>query len=150
MAVAAANLNANLDINKAFDQTSGALNDLVKNAAKNYSMCNPGSYETFTKQIVDAYKDFYRVIVIHDRAYQACKHPNLKGEIKSFDATMVRPHDPTGWSGYTTYKVFLIPEELVSPDGKPVFTITTSSRGYDYWCFAGKNMKQDENKVSVY
>ena len=145
-----ANLNANLDINQAFDQTSSALNDLISGAEKNYSMCNPGDYETFTKQIVDAYKDYYRVIVIHDRACQHCKHPKLEGEIKSFNATMVRPEDPAGWFGYVTYKVFLIPEELKSPDEKPIFTVTTSARGFNNWCFAGERMKHDENKVSVY
>ena len=150
MATANANLNANIDLNKAFEQTSSAINDVLSGAEKNYSMCNPGSYETFTKQLVDAHKQYYRVIVIHDRACQHCQHPKLDHQIKSYNATMVRPGDPAGFFGHTTYKVFLIPEEMESPDDKPILTVTTNARGYDNWCFAGSRMKHDGNSVHVY
>ena len=146
-----ANLEATVDLNQAFDQTVNTLERTIEAASRNHSRKNPGSYEVFTEQIVNAYKQHYRVICIHDRAIgEFNTHPKLNREIKSFDATMVRPHDPLGWGGHTTYKVFLIPEELKSPDGKRVFTLTTTKRGHDNWRFDGVRTEQDGNIANVY
>jgi hypothetical protein len=146
-----ANLDASVNLNQAFDQTIGAIEKTIEAASRNHSKRNPGSYSLFTEQIVNAYKNHYRVICIHDRAIgDCCTHPKLNREIKSFNATMVRPSDPLGWGGHTTYKVFLIPEELVSPDGKPVFTVTTTARGHDNWRFDGVRTEHDGNTANVY
>jgi hypothetical protein len=147
--------NTTFDLNRAWEQQQEMVDHYSSEIKANFSMTNPRSWSVFTRNLVAGYQKFFRIVVVHDRSLVAAvMHPALVEEgmtLEPFDVTMVRPLDPLGLTGHTTYKVFLISKDLHAPDGETLATITVSNiadgSGDATWNWGGPGIERESETV---